>query len=95
MDKIALFLFAAIAVEGIIYYVKAGAYGKFPKSCIASIILGIFVALNFSLDVFDYFGLYSAVPFAGRVLTGLLLSRGSNYFFDVVGILSSIPSGRK
>jgi len=84
MDNALLFLFAAIAVEGIIYYVKAGIDSQLPKSCMASITLGIFVAVNFGLDAFEHIGLQSFIPFVGYALTGILLSRGSNYVFDMV-----------
>lgn len=94
-DKMFLFLFAAIAVEGIIFYVKAWAEGDLPKACVASIALGIFVAINFQLDAFANFGLQSMLPFVGSILTGILLSRGSNYFFDIVGSLSSISNMKK
>ena len=95
MDNMALFLSAAITVEGIIYYVKAGLEYKLPKSCMASIALGIFVAVNFGIDAFDYINLPSMIPFAGNVLTGILLSRGANYCFDTLGVLSGIPSVKK
>lgn len=95
MNKVFIFLFAAVAIEGIVYYVKAGIGGFLPKSCVASMVLGIFVAVNFGLDVFAYISLQSGVPFAGNVLTGILLSRGSNYFFDVIGQMSELQKIRK
>ena len=88
MSDLSSFLFAAIAIEGIIFYVKTASEGEMPKSCVASIVLGVFVAINFDIDVFEYTRLHSIVPFIGNVLTGILLSRGSNYFFDLVGNLS-------
>lgn len=90
MSPLFTFLFAAITIEGIVYYVKSAVERKLPKSCIASIILGIFVAINFSLDAFYYAGLLSNLPFVGNVFTGILLSRGSNYFFDTLGKLGQI-----
>ena len=88
MSNLSSFLFAAIAIEGIIFYAKSGIENKMPRSCIASIILGVFVAINFDIDVFEYSNLHSILPLVGNVLTGILLSRGSNYFFDMVGNLS-------
>ncbi|MCL2420432.1 MAG: hypothetical protein FWD03_01110 [Defluviitaleaceae bacterium] len=88
MSQLSSFLFAAIAIEGIIFYAKTGIENKMPKSCVASIILGVFVAINFDIDVFEYSSLHSALPLVGNILTGMLLSRGSNYFFDMIGNLS-------
>ena len=89
MSDLSSFLFAAIAIEGIIFYIKTSFERNMPKSCIASIILGIIVAINFDIDVFEYTKLHSMVPFMGNVLTGILLSRGSNYFFDLIGNMSA------
>jgi len=88
MSSLSSFLFAAIAIEGIIFYAKTGVENRIPRSCVASIILGVFVAVNFDIDVFEYTSLHSTLPLVGNVLTGILLSRGSNYFFDMIGNLS-------
>ena len=89
MGELSSFLFAAIAIEGIIFYIKTSFERNMPKSCVASIILGIFVAINFDIDVFEYTRLHSMVPLMGNALTGILLSRGSNYFFDLIGNMST------
>jgi len=89
MSNLSSFLFAAIAIEGIIFYIKTAFERNMPKSCVASIILGVFVAINFDIDVFEYAHLLSMVPFIGNILTGILLSRGSNYFFDLIGNMST------
>lgn len=90
MRDMSSFFFAAIAIEGIIYYVKTMFEGNMPKSCIASIVLGVFVAVNFDIDVFEYSNLQSIIPLIGNILTGILLSRGSNYFFDTLGKLGKL-----
>ncbi len=54
-----------------------------------SIALGLVVSLNYEIDVFTLVGLEGRVPFIGGVLTGLIISRGSNIVNDVVDRLNS------
>lgn len=53
-----------------------------------SLILGILVAVAYKVDLPSYFNLKSDIPYIGSVLTGILLSRGSNYIFDLLEKLS-------
>ena len=52
--------------------------------------LGITVAIAYKLDLPAQFKLKSRIPYFGCVLTGILLSRGSNYFFDLITKISEI-----
>ena len=94
MEKIFILIFASVAIEGIIYYVKALSKKELPICCIASIGIGIFVSVNFNLDVFELLQMESNIQHAGSIMTGILLSRGSNYVFDAIGIMSEIPSAK-
>ena len=49
-----------------------------------SIILGVTIAVAYKLDLPAYFNLTSEIPYVGCILTGILLSRGSNYIFDLL-----------
>ena len=89
MGQLFAFVFVSVAIEGITFYIKAIAAKELPKSCVISILLGIFMAISFNLDLFHYFEIESIVPYAGNVFTGVLLSRGSNYFFDLIGSMSN------
>jgi len=84
VDYFIQLVFAAVVVEGIIFYVKQANKKTLDRACVASIIIGIFVGVAFELDVFAYFEMSSIVPYAGNVMTGILLSRGSNYFSDII-----------
>lgn len=87
---------AAIIVEGIITYVKTFFVdGKFQWQMLASIVLGILVAIAYGLDLLDLCGMESAIPFLGQILTGILLSRGANYIFDLIKLLISTSDKMK
>ena len=85
------FMAFAILIEAIITYFRE--FFIDGNSCwqmAVSIGLSVVVAISYSLDIPKYFGLNSKVPYVGFVITGILISRGSNYVFDLIGKLSSM-----
>lgn len=78
-----------ILIEALISYVNQFfVQESFCWQMFASLVLGIIVAVAYKLDLLSYFNLKSEIPYIGSVLTGILLSRGSNYIFDLIGKLS-------
>lgn len=81
----------AILIEGIITYINQFfVSGSFCWEMLFSISLGIIVALAYNLDLPEYFNIKSRVPYVGCVLTGILISRGSNYIFDLLSKFTQI-----
>ncbi|MFR1178855.1 MAG: hypothetical protein ACLSDH_02165 [Bacilli bacterium] len=75
----------AILIEGIITYINQFfVQENFCWQMLFSIALGIVIAVAYKLDLPAYFNLKSDMPYIGYILTGILLSRGSNYFFDLL-----------
>lgn len=96
MATAAYIICAAIIVEGIIAYVKTFfVNGKIQWQMITSLVLGIVIALAYSLDLLALCGLESNIPFIGQVLTGILLSRGANYIADLIKLLISTSDNMK
>lgn len=90
-DNIIKIMSLSIIVESVITYFKEFfVYGYFSISMIFSIILGISIAIIYKLDLPECFNLKSTVPYVGNILTGLLISRGSNYIYDVLKIVTDI-----
>ncbi len=78
----------AILIEGIITYTNQFLVQEnFCWQMALSLILGIIVAVAYKLNLPSYFNLKSDIPYVGCILTGILLSRGSNYVFDLIGKL--------
>ena len=81
----------AVLIEGIISYVSEFfVHGSFCWEMFLSLVLGISVAIAYKLDLPAQFKLESRIPYFGCVLTGILLSRGSNYIFDLITKISEI-----
>lgn len=70
----------AIAVEGIIEYLVPPLPARFKpfKPPIAAV-LAIVLCLLWRADLLAALGFPAAYPFAGAILTGLIIGRGSNY----------------
>lgn len=84
-------IYVAIIVEGIITYVKNFTSGdKFKWEMLVAVLIGIIVALAYNIDLFALVGLNGTVPYVGSVLTGILISRGSNYIFDLIKSLQNV-----
>lgn len=81
-------IFLAIVIEGIITYVNTFFVGgKVHWQMIAGILLGAGLSVAYGVDVFALAGLNTNVPVIGSILTGILISRGSNYIFDLISKL--------
>ena len=90
-DNVIKIMSLSVIVESVITYFKEFfVYGYFSISMIFSIILGISIAVIYKLDLPECFNLKSTVPYVGNILTGLLISRGSNYIYDVLKIVTDI-----
>lgn len=79
-----LFLLAVV-VEATVAYVQEWFVNKnFNWKQILAAVFGIIVAVGYNLDFIALFGLESTIPYLGVVLTGLAISRGSNFIADLV-----------
>ena len=88
-------IFAAIVIEGLITYGKTLVVDhKIQWPVVASMGLGILCAVVFGIDLFAMAGIEATVPYVGMVLTGVLMSRGSNYLFDLFKVLTNIANGK-
>jgi len=88
MTQFLTLILMAIIVEGLITYTKTFLVGGKPQwQMLVGLALGIVVALVYNVDIFALLGITATVPFVGAILTGILISRGSNYIFDLVKAL--------
>ena len=81
----------AILIEAIItYFNQFLVQENFCWQMLFSIILGIIISVAYKLDLPAHFNLNSQIPYISCVLTGILLSRGSNYIFDLISKFTNI-----
>jgi len=83
MEMITHVLVGAVIVEAIIEYFGAIFNKNFNPKCLLSIVFGSIFAVVYQIDMLAMVGFETGMPFIGMVLTGILLSRGSNYIADL------------
>lgn len=81
----------AVLIEGIVTYVTE-LTKEFKPQLIAPILLGIAVAIAYGLDIPAALGITANVPLIGNILTGVIMARGSNYLYDIIGRLTNQPA---
>lgn len=104
MKTIALIIMVAIVLEALIEYAKTVMYMfeeceyKTAITQLVTIVIGIGLAFGFHTQLFNaglseiYEGL-QINPILDMVLTGILFSRGSNYFSDLISKLTGKQHG--
>ncbi len=84
MNEVSKMTMMAVLVEGIITYINEFFVSEMaPWQMILSLTLGIIVATAYKLDLPKYLKMESQIPYVGYTLTGILISRGSNYIYDM------------
>ena len=85
IKSITALLFFAILIEGFVEYIKLSFQKKMCAEIIGAMVCGVGIAFAYHLDLFSAVGITTDVPYISNVLTGLVLARGSNYVFDLIG----------
>lgn len=89
-----IFLMSFVVVS--IYDIVKSCYkdNKVDINAIVTAILGIVIAILAQLDIFAVLGINFIIPFVGQILTGLVISKGSNYVYDFVTKILSLLGGK-
>lgn len=90
MQPILTIFVLAVLVEGLVEYFFVQIRGVYKRYVAAA--LGILVCVVYNADLLAMLGLPAALPYAGAVLTGLIISRGSNYLNDWITRAQTIPA---
>ena len=96
--NIAVIIAVAILIEGLVEYGKtiADTFEDGEKRTaliqVVTIVIGVGLAFAFDADMFVPLGL-TVNHYIGMVLTGIVMSRGSNYVSDLIGKISKTTVG--
>lgn len=94
MNELLGFISSAVVVEGIITYISGIVKNKKVHwENVVAIIIGCIVSYNLNLDFFTLLGLHETYSIIGVILTGILISRGSNYVFELYNRLTKWKKG--
>ena len=88
--EITAILIMSVLVEALITYVKTWVVNKeFKWPMLVSAVLSIIICIAYGIDIPAAVGLGSNIPFIGMIITGVLISRGSNYINDLLKRLAA------
>ncbi|HHW45532.1 MAG TPA: hypothetical protein GXX17_01305 [Clostridiales bacterium] len=77
-------LFLAVAVEGIVEWIKMSYQsGRFNITALIALAVSVLVTIGAEFDLFSLVGVPLRWPIVGQILTGVLISRGSNYIHSI------------
>lgn len=82
METLGLILFLVVLVEGLVEHFGAPVPSTFKPYLAA--LLGVALCVAYGADLPAALGYAALVPFVGQVLTGVMISRGSNYINDLI-----------
>lgn len=86
-------LVMSVLIEAVITYIKTIVVDKNIKwQVVVSMILSTALCVIYGLDIPALVGIVSPISYVGSILTGILVSRGSNYIFDLLKTITSKKS---
>jgi len=68
---------------------------RFNFDRIGTLIVGLILAFTTGMDMLQLIGISTKIPYTGIILTGILLSRGSNFMHDIVSSISNVCQNTK
>ena len=94
MNDVMAFIASSIIIEGLVSYADMIVTDKKVNlKIICTILVGCLVAFNADLDFFKLLGISEKFGIIGTILTGILLSRGSNYAYELYDKLTNWKIG--
>lgn len=81
---------AAVLVEGVVTVINNAKDRYTDWRYWGAIVVAVLVAVVYEIDMFAAVGLDALIPFVGSVLTGIIISRGSNYAYDIMKRVRSV-----
>lgn len=90
VKSLAALVFFSVLIEGMVEYVKLSIKKNMCPEIIAAVLVGVGISFAFHLNFFAAVGITTDVPYVANILTGIILARGSNYMFDLIGKFSEI-----
>lgn len=69
--------------------------GKLNIDRVGALVVGLLLAIGTGLDLMFMVGIPIKIPYVGRILTGLLISRGANFVHDILQSINNIQQNSK
>jgi len=84
MIELQAFLLFSVLVESIITNIKWVVEDNFNWVKVGALLLSVLLCVIYQIDLLGQLGFTALVPFVGSVLTGIIISRGSNLVYEII-----------
>ena len=85
MEKLLIIIILALVAESVWETLKmTWQEGKVSIDRIGALVVALVLSIGVRLDILSLLGINTTIPLLGVILTGILISRGSNFIHDLL-----------
>ena len=85
MEKLLIIIMVALVAESVWETLKmTWQEGKVSIDRIGALVVALVLSIGVRLDILSLLGINTTIPLLGVILTGILISRGSNFIHDLL-----------
>lgn len=96
MEKLLVIVMVALIAESVWETLKmTWQEGKVFIDRIGALVVALVLSIGVKLDILSLLGINTTIPLLGVILTGILISRGSNFIHDLLSKISNIKVGKE
>lgn len=94
MEKLLIIIMIALIAESVWETLKmTWQEGKISVDRIGALVVALVLCIGVKLDILSLLGINTTIPLLGVILTGILISRGSNFIHDLLIRLGQVEKG--
>ena len=96
MEKLLVIVMVALIAESVWETLKmTWQEGKVSIDRIGALVVALLLAIGTRLDLLSLLDIKTSIPYLGVVLTGILISRGSNFIHDLLVKIGQVEKGQE
>lgn len=96
MEKLLVIIMVALIAESVWETLKmTWQEGKVSIDRIGALVVALLLAIGTRLDLLSLLDIKTSIPYLGVVLTGILISRGSNFIHDLLVKIGQVGKGQE
>ncbi|MDU3526398.1 hypothetical protein [Clostridium sp.] len=96
MEKLLVIVMIALIAESVWETLKmTWQEGKVSIDRIGALVVALVLSIGVKLDILSLLGISTTIPLLGVVLTGILISRGSNFIHDLLVKIGQVGNGQE
>ena len=91
MEKLLVIVVVALIAESVWETLKmTWQEGKVSIDRIGALVVALVLSIGVRLDILSLLGINTTIPLLGVILTGILISRGSNFIHDLLAKIGQV-----